>query len=201
MKALSDDPKNEYFREMYTWRKTHHICVKCGQRDAIKGRTRCISCAEKSRERDAKRHAMEKLEYRTEEIYKQSCRMKKLYDLCVAFGVCVDCGKRNAAPGYVRCGECLIRRRRKSEEKRRKAGIFPRDSYSNLCAICNKKTPLNGQKLCKECYEKSLQSLAKANAARDKENHIWRNENRITFRRYKQKPNKAMMEAGGADGN
>ncbi len=201
MKSLSNDLKNEYFREMYAWRKTHHICVKCGQRDAIKGRARCIMCAEKGRERDAKRHAMEKLEYRTEEKYISLCRINKLYDLRVAFGVCTDCGKRNALSGYTKCNECMIKRRRKSEEKRRKAGVFPRDSYSNLCAICNKKTPLNGQKLCKECYEKSLQSLAKANAARDKENHIWRNKNRITFKRYEEKTNKVLMEAGDADGN
>lgn len=205
MKKLSGNPKNAYFREMYAWRKAHHICVKCGQRDAKKGHTRCISCAEKEQKRNAQKRALSKSEYHTEEYYRQLCRTNKLYDLRVAFGVCTDCGKRNAAPGYTKCTECLIRCRRKSEEKRRKSGIYPRDGYSELCKMCNKKAPLNGKKLCEECYEKSLRNLKEANAARDNANHFWHGANHIAFRRYESEPNgtksMASMKAGGTDGD
>ncbi len=126
MKILSNDPQNEYYREMYAWRKAHHICVRCGQMDAAKGRVECLSCLEEQCDRPKKPLS-------TEQQYTNRMRMKRRYDLLTAFGVCIKCGKRNVAPGRAHCNECLLRSRRKDEAKRRKAGIFPRDS--SICAF------------------------------------------------------------------
>lgn len=170
MKTLSNTPQNEYHREMYVWRKAHHICTKCGQEDALKGHTRCISCLEKERGKTKK-------PLNTEQQYSQRIHQKRRYDLLAAFGMCTACGKRNAAPGRAYCTECLIKRRRKSEEKRRKAGIFPRDSYSGLCTMCNKNPPVEGKKQCRECYEKTLRALAKMNAVNAKKHSEIRQKN------------------------
>lgn len=79
MKPLSDNPKNEYFRDMYAWRKAHHICTKCGQEDAAKGRTRCINCLEKCRGQIRK-------PLTTEQRYAKHIRQKRRYDLLTALG-------------------------------------------------------------------------------------------------------------------
>lgn len=169
MKPLSDNPKNEYFRDMYAWRKAHHICTKCGQEDAAKGRTRCINCLEKCRGQIRK-------PLTTEQRYAKHIRQKRRYDLLTAFGVCTKCNKHNALPGKTWCLECTLKRKKTMENKRRKAGIFPRDSYSDMCFLCGKNPPLDGKKLCGECYKKSLLNLAKANAvnAQSRNKHIWR---------------------------
>lgn len=85
MKTLPDNPKNEYFRDMYAWRKAHHICTKCGQEDAAKGRTRCINCLEKCRGQIRK-------PLTTEQRYAKHIRQKRRYDLLTAFGVCTKDG-------------------------------------------------------------------------------------------------------------
>lgn len=178
MKPLSNKQKNEYYREMYAWRKAHHICVKCGQMNAAKGRVKCISCLEDAR-------AVIKKPLNTEQQYANRLYMKRRYDLLTAFGVCVKCGKRNAAPGHVHCNECLLRSRRKDEAARRKAGIFARDSYSDMCVQCGKNLPVDGKKLCGECYEKALKNLVKANAALDLKKHIWQSYNSDIFTKNK----------------
>lgn len=41
--------KAETAKALYDWYKSHGICVKCGQRDAIKGGSRCAECVERDR--------------------------------------------------------------------------------------------------------------------------------------------------------
>lgn len=176
MIPLSNDSKNEYFREMYSWRKSHHICTKCGQETAAKGRTRCINCLEKARGQIRK-------PLNAEQRYAKYTHSKRRYDLLVAFGVCAQCNKHNALPGHTLCLECNLKRNKAAENKRRKAGIYPRDSYSDICVQCGKNLPLDGKKICSECYKKALRNLAKANAANSKSRnrHIWRG---MAFGRY-----------------
>ena len=177
MKPLSDSPKNKYFRDMYAWRKAHHICIKCGQEDAAKGRTRCINCLEKNRGRIRKPLS-------TEQQYAKHIHQKRRYDLLLAFGVCAQCNKHNALPGHTLCLECNLKRNKAAENKRRKQGVYPRDSYSDMCLQCGKNPRLDGKKICSECYDKTMRNLAKANAAnaQSRNKHIWRS---MTVDRYK----------------
>lgn len=41
--------QNEESRKRYHWYKDHHICVKCGQAEAVPNRTKCDACLEKDR--------------------------------------------------------------------------------------------------------------------------------------------------------
>lgn len=179
MNSLSDTLFNEYCREQYAWRKSHHICTKCGCETAAKGRTMCITCLEKKHEYN--KHYYKKLS--TEQRYAAYIHNKRRRDLMVAFGVCIACEKRNAAPGHVYCNECLIKHRRESETERRKAGIYPHDSYSDMCIRCGKNPPFDGKKLCDKCYKSALQSITKAVevSSKNRNKHIWQTLNGITF--------------------
>lgn len=182
MKKLSDTPPNIYSREMYSWRKSHHICTTCGQETAAKGHTRCITCLEKQREYN--NHRAKTLS--TEQAYAKRIHTGRRYDLLVAFGVCTRCQKHNAISGHTLCTECNIKEKKRGENSRRKAGIYPRDSYSDMCIQCGKNPPLDGKKICSECYKKTLRNLAKANAENSKSGnrHIWHSDNRIAFNRH-----------------
>lgn len=171
-----------YYHELYEWRKAHHICTYCGHENAVKGKTRCVICAEKLSERSSERYAAKK--YHTEESFNAARRWKKLHDLRIAFGVCTRCGKRNSTPGFHTCSLCRARDRSRNAAYRLKMGIYPRDSYSDLCIMCNKRPPIDGKKLCGECYEKTLKNLVKANTAVDKKKHIWRTMDNIIFNKH-----------------
>lgn len=187
-KKLYKKSRCAYYHELYEWRKAHHICTYCGHENAVKGKTRCVTCAEKLSERSSKRYAAKK--YHTEENFNAARRREKLRDLRIAFGVCTRCGKRNSTPGFHTCLSCRAHAKAMNVAYRRKMGVYPCDDYSDLCTMCNKKPPLDGKKLCGECYEKTLRNLSKANAAIKNEKHIWRAMDNLIFNK-----NKA---AGGA---
>ena len=42
--CLSKEEKNEQLRQRYYWLKEHHICVSCGQENAIKNHIYCVNC-------------------------------------------------------------------------------------------------------------------------------------------------------------
>lgn len=183
MKAFFDTPQSIYARETAAWRKAHNICTKRGHETAAKGRTMCITCLEKKREYNNSHSKT----FSTEQRYAKYIHNSRRYDLLVAFGVCTNCGKRNAASGHRYCNECLIKHRRKAETARRKAGIYPHDGYSNMCFQCGKNPPVDGKKLCSTCYEKTLRNLAKAHIAnnQNRDKHIWRAMNNIIFNKNK----------------
>lgn len=180
MRKLSDTPKNIYTRETNAWRKAHRICKSCGCETAAKGHTMCITCLEKMREYNI--HRRKPLS--TEQRYTKRIHDNKRYDLLVAFGVCTKCQKHNAIPGHTLCLECNLKQKKRDEKSRRKAGVYPRDSYSDTCVMCGKNPPLSGKKLCSKCYEKAVQNLAKARAAVNLQNHFWRDDDHIAFNRY-----------------
>lgn len=160
MKKLSDNSKNEYYHELYEWRKAHHICTYCGHENAVKGKTRCVTCAEKLSERSSKRYAAKT--YHTEESFNAARKRKKLRDLRIAFGVCTRCGKHNSTPGYQTCSFCRNRDRSRDAANRRKKGIYPRDDYSGLCVMCNKKPPIDGKKIMQRVLRKNASEFIKS---------------------------------------
>lgn len=75
-----------------------------------------------------------------------------------AAGMCVDCGRRPAAPGHTRCDGCMERRSlyaRERLEVRRSMGY---------CAKCQKRKAIPGRSECAECSGKRL-ALRKARIA------------------------------------
>ena len=50
----------------------------------------------------------------------------------------MECGKRDAKEGGHRCKSCIFKSNEWQKKRRRKAGIFPRDSYTKdgICYFC-----------------------------------------------------------------
>lgn len=78
----------------YEWYKAHGICPTCGCRDAAPGRVQCPECLEKERLKAVQRRKKESPEQKE---YHNRHRQRRT-DLLHAFGVCVRCQRRDAAP-------------------------------------------------------------------------------------------------------
>lgn len=87
----------------YEWYKAHGICPTCGCRDAAPGRVQCPECLEKERLKAVQRRKKESPEQKE---YHNRHRQRRT-DLLHAFGVCVRCQRRDAAPGRAQCVYCL----------------------------------------------------------------------------------------------
>ena len=144
--------------ELRAWYKTHGICVCCGQQDAAKGQTRCIQCKFKYNESAAVYHA--KHRERLNAVCKE--RNKTSYEHRKKAGMCVRCGKRQSAPGRVRCGLCLAKDRNAHMKRERANGTIPRYMFGNgdYCQTCGK--PSEGVKLCMKCLSNSRRTIVEA---------------------------------------
>lgn len=83
-KQVLTDSQKEAKRKQYYSRKESGICVKCGKRKAVIGKTRCLDCMIKARK------------------YADSHRGKKMYK---EKGLCLRCGSP-VKPGYMYCEKC-----------------------------------------------------------------------------------------------
>lgn len=96
-------------KERYYWLKEHHICTKCGNKEAFHNYTLCEDCLYK---RNEQAHATQA--QRT--IYQRD-RKNRLK----AEGKCVACGKKRDGKSIVFCNRCLeVSRRNKRLAKQRK---------------------------------------------------------------------------------
>ena len=107
----------------YEWYKAHGICPTCGCRDAAPGRVQCPECLEKERLKAVQKRKKESPEQKE---YHNRHRQRRT-DLLHAFGVCVRCQRRDAAPGRAQCVYCLARSRRYMQSRLREKGVMPRD--------------------------------------------------------------------------
>lgn len=105
----------------YEWYKAHGICPTCGCRDAAPGRVQCPECLEKERLKAVQRRKKESPEQKE---YHNRHRQRRT-DLLHAFGVCVRCQRRDAAPGRAQCVYCLARSRRYMQSRLREKGVMP----------------------------------------------------------------------------
>ena len=84
----------EEVMQRYYYLKAHHICVRCGQRQAFHKSVSCEICKEK------------------QEVWNEENRQaindkqKAVYDKRVAEGLCVRCGKEPATNGLRTCEKC-----------------------------------------------------------------------------------------------
>ena len=150
--------------------KKHHFCRDCRKQDAytLAGRTFCAECAE--RQRLAKADARQDEEKRLK-ILEQHRQMQARY---VAEHRCKTCGKKlEDGYGYKQCELCRKRQSRASQKyKHKKYGVPNLRGQNGICWQCNKNPVIDGKKLCQECYDVKLKTLA--NIPRNNQNHIWR---------------------------
>lgn len=101
----------------YYWYKDNGICVRCGQRRAIEGKTMCSVCQEKIRK------------WYKDNRSKRCAKGRQHYKERKAQGVCVSCGISRPVEGRVRCATCMKYQRaagresylKKLEERSKKA--------------------------------------------------------------------------------
>ena len=97
-------------RESYHWYKAHGICNYCKQAYAEPGRVYCARCYRQMRVR--------------QEINDPGRKKRSAYNIerrarLKAAGLCVDCGRVDAMPGFVRCPKC----RKKNAEQSMKYNL------------------------------------------------------------------------------
>ncbi len=155
----------EYNKQSYYWYKSHGICPYCRTNYSRRGKSSCATCAEYFALYHKKRPP--RTESQKEHNRK---RIKRYRDLLVAFGVCQDCGKRDAAPNHTLCLDCLIKKRRRGIEHNRKKGCIPADLRYNsgFCYFCCKKID-DGQLLCEKCKAEAARRAEYARSFVDRE--------------------------------
>ena len=149
--------RNEY-RE---WLKSKGICVNCCSEKVWNNTTMCIECLDKHKERSEKSRSEKSKEQRRRYV-------KRKRDLCIAFGVCRECFKRDKKVGKM-CLECHVKSTKRNKAKRN----IPREKRANigLCYFCAEDA-IDGKKVCEKHYKIVCSNLSKAH--RDNSNHIWR---------------------------
>ena len=124
----------------YWWYKERGFCVRCRREKARPGKTMCEACAEKARQREARRAAGW-----TEEQWEQnrrSDREERAY--FVGHGICPQCHQQNAAPGRRLCEACSAKRR----------DTYARYKAAGLCVRCGKTPPRKGMTRCEACAQR-----------------------------------------------
>ena len=145
---------------LYQWYKEHGICVKCGCEDAVKGKTRCVTCLEKEAEAQRKYRAKETAEERQKRAERNKVYQRELYRQRKEAGVCVACGKPQSARSTVYCIDHAIKNQRGNNK--RKSGIerHERKSYGK-CYVCNEPVGTKCNSMCDKCYEMVCANLPK----------------------------------------
>lgn len=139
-------------RQMY---KEHHICIHCGQNDAMPGRVSCVECLAKDLERHTK--AYENLSDETKATYlqKHKLRQREKRQRLKEQGICPICMKRPVSKGFKSCIECRTKEKQKTERE----GKSYRKTLG-LCAYCDE-PPIPGKRCCSKHYASRIVSITK----------------------------------------
>ena len=161
----------QYKKERYEYLKRLGICVECGSEDAWNGRTKCLQCLHSTKE------ASEAA--RSEDSKKQRKKyLSKKRDLCVAFGICRECLKREVAEGKLRCNRCITKQKVRYANK---TSLKREDRTAlGLCYFCGEEA-LEGKKTCHKHYKMVSDNLKKWE--RNNEEHPWRTMDRVNVAR------------------
>lgn len=84
-------------RQMY---KEHHICIHCGQNDAMPGRVSCAECLAKDLERHTQAYGNLSSEMKAAYLQKCNERQREKRKRLAAKGICTICLKRPMSKGY-----------------------------------------------------------------------------------------------------
>ena len=154
-------------KDLYEWYKAKGICTKCGCNKATPGKTMCWDCADKSNQ-NSQSYYHTKM---TEDQYKRRIAYnKRKRELCITFGLCRECLKKDAVKGKY-CLECYIKYTRRNSKKREGEVSRTLSVEYVLCYFCGEPV-LEGKKTCHSCYtnRKAIMLKNKFN----NESHRWR---------------------------
>lgn len=142
-----------------------HRCIYCRVNRADDGYRSCLQC--RIDRRGTKDTHSDEFKRKHNEW------LKRRRDLLYAFGVCITCGKRDAKAGSHQCERCLAKARIRMEQKRREAGIIPRDSYmlQGKCYYCNEPS-IEGKRTCQKHYEIAKKNMIHARKFKVNENYF-----------------------------
>ena len=156
--------KKEYNKAIYKARKEAGICVRCGKAQARKGGVVCAQCEADIAEWHYAKKAQLTPEEREAYLARERNRSRARRDRLKAQGLCIDCGKRPADGGKIRCNICSSKRSQKVHERKVKNGQLKQYRERGLCLFCGaEREP--GKMYCPECMEKKRKVLEKARAA------------------------------------
>ena len=159
----------QYNKERYEYLKKLGICVECGSEDAWKGRTKCLCCLHLTKE--ASEVARSEASKKQRKKY-----LSKKRDLCIAFGICRECLKREVTEGKLRCGRCITKQKVRYENKT----PLKREDRTRLglCYFCGERA-VDGKKTCLKHYKVVSDNLKKSE--RKNEIHPWRKQDRMNI--------------------
>ncbi len=140
----------------------YHLCTNCYKERTYGNERTCLSCRIKANERKQKREKLlSEEEYNT---IKQKYRLqskdwkKRVTAERKEKGICVDCGKRKAVSGRLRCGICLAKDRERHNLKNAELKNPTKNRQyrleNHLCYTCG--TPLdkdNKSTVCDKCHK------------------------------------------------
>ncbi len=153
-------------KELYEWYKSKGICTKCGTNTVKPGKTMCWDCADKSNQ-NSQVYYYTKM---TEDQYKRRIAYnKRKRELCITFGLCRDCMKRDAVKGKF-CLECYVKYTRRNKKKSEASISRTLRVEYGLCYFCGKEVK-NGKKTCPDCYNNRKITMLKNKF--DNINHKW----------------------------
>lgn len=170
--GYSKEEKHEYGKLYYYMNKRNERCTKCGA-ELDNHTLKCSACREKA---NAYYHKPENKKRNAE-------KNRKKKDLCIAFGVCITCKRRDAVHGKTRCQECIISDNKRKEEKRREKGVLPRHMFGNgtYCLKCGKPVEIKGNKQCNLHTRQSIKALEYARSRINLDNRAWDDANKLIF--------------------
>lgn len=146
MKYKTDEVRlrqNEESRKRYHWYKDHHICVKCGQAEAVPNRTKCDVCLEK--DRNLHRENWNNVRD-VRNIYAKNRRARNKNK-----GMCAKCGAKPLwGNSTSMCYDCMIVQRNATRRWRKPRELKWREA--GLCVRCGgERKP--GFMVCRKCYD------------------------------------------------
>lgn len=173
-------------KEDYYFAKEHGICVNCKTETAEPGKTLCLECGEKSRERNRKTAAQRTEEQKKVLYEKNAERNRRIYSQRKAASICTKCGKHKAAYGRTLCINCLTRKRRQKD--RRWNNDIPRSERAEygLCYVCGNPVCRKSEKLCQKHYNLYSRQMKHLNANPTENMIKAREEYAERFREFKQ---------------
>ena len=157
------------YTELYQWYKEKGICTKCGSEKAVAGKTMCLICLNDSNER-SKSYYHNRMT--NEQKERRRIRNNRRRNLCIAFGICRNCLKKDATNGQF-CLECYLKNRARNEKAREKRQLISRSERiaNGQCYFCGKPVT-TGKKTCSECL--SIRQQAINIHKFNNQNHNWR---------------------------
>ena len=144
--------------ENYNYYKEHGICPQCGIREDAPGRVRCEICLARNAEAKSKERERETPEQRAIRLSKMKVYRDKIRRDNRSNGKCVWCGKKLSSYSICFCPDCRVKNQKNNNQIKSSITRSERPSYG-ICYRCGKNPVMNGKKLCRECYEQSMESL------------------------------------------